>query len=275
MAATPDTLNGTLPLSAGWGALCRTLGMSAVVLAGFSLCAPAAWSRPESPLITAVTDTSWSALTPQQRQVLGPLAAQWPELDRSSREKWMDLASRYPDMPPAARERMRERMGQWARLPAQQRGEARLRFRNTRQLTPQERQQKWTAYQALPEAERQELAQQARRKQHPVVLPRSEPGPREPSQAQAVRENRRDGKANVVPNPLQAAPSARAVAPAVIKAGPGATTTLVTQPNSPALHQHTGLPKITATRGFVDPHTLLPRRGPQGAAMTPVQAREP
>jgi hypothetical protein len=37
-------------------------------------------------------------------------------------------------------------------------------------------------------------------------------------------------------------------------------------PLPPASIQH-GLPKIAATPGFVDPATLLPRRGPQGAAV--------
>jgi hypothetical protein len=43
----------------------------------------------------------------------------------------------------------------------------------------------------------------------------------------------------------------------------------------PPAHQQTGLPKIAATPGFVDPVTLLPRRGPQGAAAVEVPAPAP
>ena len=57
-----------------------------------------------------------------------------------------------------------------------------------------------------------------------------------------------------------------AVAPTVVQAAPGATTTLVTRQASPPVHQQTGMPKIAATPGFVDRSTLLPKRGPQGAA---------
>lgn len=68
-----------------------------------------------------------------------------------------------------------------------------------------------------------------------------------------------------MPNPGYAAP-ARPVAPTMVQATPGATTTLVTRPPAPPPHQQTGLPKIAATPGFVDSKTLLPKRGPQGAA---------
>jgi hypothetical protein len=35
---------------------------------------------------------------------------------------------------------------------------------------------------------------------------------------------------------------------------------------APPVHQQTGLPKIAATPEFVNKATLLPQRGPQGAA---------
>jgi hypothetical protein len=55
-----------------------------------------------------------------------------------------------------------------------------------------------------------------------------------------------------------------------VQAGPGATTTLVTRRPTPPAHQQTGLPKIAATPEFVNKSTLLPQRGPQGAAVRPV-----
>ena len=250
-------------------------------LATALLCHWPAWSQPGSPRTAALqpTDSNWASLTLAQRKALMPLASQWHTLDGTSRDKWINVANRFPHLSAADQKRMQDRMTQWSQLPAQQRGEARLRFQNTRQLTPQERQQKWTAYQALSPEEREKLAQQARRKQKPVVLPDAEPGPREAGQ-QARLKNRHRGatdgsKANLVPNPTRNVPSPEAIAPAVVKAGPGATTSLVTQSATPPLHQHTGLPKIAATRNFVDPNTLLPRKGSQGAGMTPVTRVKP
>lgn len=52
----------------------------------------------------------------------------------------------------------------------------------------------------------------------------------------------------------------------IVQARPGATTRSMATPPSPPLHQQSGLPLIAATPGFVDPATLLPQRGPQGAA---------
>jgi hypothetical protein len=77
-------------------------------------------------------------------------------------------------------------------------------------------------------------------------------------------------KSNIVPNPGLAAPP-KPVAPTVVQAKPGATTSLMSDRRAPPSHQQTGLPKIAATPGFVDSTTLLPKRGPQGAAIVPAQ----
>ena len=68
-----------------------------------------------------------------------------------------------------------------------------------------------------------------------------------------------------MPNPAFAAPP-RAVAPTVVQAASGATTSLMNKRPAPPTHQQPGLPKIAASPGFVDRATLLPQRGPQGAA---------
>ena len=104
-------------------------------------------------------------------------------------------------------------------------------------------------------------------------------GPREAKQVFATKRpstpSAGDPKTNLVPTPNGSANAPAAVAPTVVKAGTGATTTLVTQRPTPPLHQQSGLPKIAATKGFVDPVTLLPKRGAQGlgmAASAPVAA---
>jgi hypothetical protein len=83
---------------------------------------------------------------------------------------------------------------------------------------------------------------------------------------QVARQDTQQTKSNIVPNPAFSSP-ARPVAPTVLQAAPGATTTLISKRPAPPPHQQTGLPKITAGPDFVDTATLLPQRGPQGAAV--------
>lgn len=222
------------------------------------------------------SDGSWSSLSNAQRRALQPLATLWPTMEVTNRERWVNVANRFGGLSPVEQQRMQERMTQWSKLPAQQRGEARLRFQQTRQLSPEERQKKWASYQALSPEERSDLAQQARRKQQPVVLSDNMAGPRELGQptGKRHRDNQAIGKSNWVPGATPNAPAPVAVAPSLIKAGRGATTTLVSQRPTPPLHQQTGLTKIAGTKGFVDPVTLLPKKGAQGAAMTAVPASQ-
>ena len=221
--------------------------------------------------------TEWRELSPAQKKVLTPLERHWSSMDDTGRDKWINVANRFDKLSAAEQQRVQDRMTQWAKLPPQERGEARLRFQQTRQLTADERQQKWAAYQALPAEDRQDLTQQAKRKAKPVFLADNMVGPRESRQAFASKRNNAqvvsDKKSNVVPNALSAtAPAQTVVRPTMVKAGAGATTSLVTQRPTPPLHQHTGLTKIAATKGFVDPVTLLPKKGAQSAAMASLPA---
>lgn len=202
---------------------------------------------------------SWRSLTPAQRSALAPLEQDWATVEPSRKQKWLDLAARFPNMPVQERARVQERMANWARLSPQERGQARLQYQEARQLSPEERQARWQQYQALPPEQKQELLRRAK--------------PAAPAKARAA-ENTAAPKSNIVPNPAYGAP-ARAVAPTIVQAAPGATTTLVTKPGAPPRHQQTGMPKIAATPGFVDSTTLLPKRGPQGAATSPAPSSEP
>lgn len=271
----------TQGMAGGFSARTWALAVSLACLALGSArvdAAPAAQS-PQSVAATAsagASSGSWASLSAGQRRVLQPLAAQWPTMEGTNRERWVNVANRFSSLSPLEQQRMQERMTQWSKLPPQERGEARLRFQQTRQLTPEERQQKWVSYQALSPQERGDLAQQARRKQQPVLLPDNMAGPREQSQQAAKRRRDNDSakKSNWVPSPPPNGPGPVAVSPSSIKAGRGATTTLVSQRPTPPLHQQTGLPKIAATKGFVDPVTLLPKKGAQGAAITAVPASQ-
>jgi hypothetical protein len=193
-----------------------------------------------------------------QQQVLAPLKQDWASIDPNRKQKWLEVAARFPSMPQEERARVQTRMAEWARLSPSERSQARLQFQQAKTLSPEERQARWQQYQALPEAERVQLAARARpaaSQARPAEVlakarPASEPG---------------SGKRNVVP--LTPPSPGGVVAPTVVQAKPGATTTTMTTRVAPPVHHQPGLPKIAAAPGFVDPATLLPQRGPQGAAV--------
>lgn len=193
----------------------------------------------------------WQDLSAAQRSALGPLERDWSGIDAQRKQKWLEIAARYPSLPPAEQQRISERMTEWAKLSPQERGQARQNFQEARQLTPQERQSRWEAYRSLPEEERRQLA---------TAKP--------PAARPAAGSSPIQVKSNIVPNPADAPPP-RPVAPTVVKAAPGATTSLIDKRPEPPKHQQPGLPKIAASPGLVDKATLLPQRGPQAAAVRP------
>jgi hypothetical protein len=219
---------------------------------------PAVAQPARSPAAAAPkVDTSgpaWNTLSPAQRQALAPLEREWPSIDSVRKSKWLEIAARLPSMPPDERRRMQERMSEWARLTPDERGRARLSFQEAKQLSPRQRQERWEAYQALPEEDRKALANRAQQDK-----PQSVPVPPAAKMLAAPRQ----------PPPAAASSPgviARPAAPTVVQARPGATTTLMTRVPSPPPHQKAGQPKIEAQPGKVDRTTLLPQRGPQGAA---------
>lgn len=201
---------------------------------------------------------SWNSLTPAQKQVLAPLQREWFAIEPARRQKWLEVAARYPQLPADERARLQARMSEWARMTPAQRAEARQQFQEVRRVPDEERQARWQAYQSLPAEERDRLAQDAK----PAALARAAE-----AQARAASQADTNGttKRNIVRAPAQSVP--RVVNPGVQQARPGATTTTQTTRAAPPMHNQAGLPKIAATPNFVDPQTLLPQKGPQGAAV--------
>ncbi|HLL10358.1 MAG TPA: DUF3106 domain-containing protein [Rubrivivax sp.] len=196
---------------------------------------------------------AWATLSPAQQQALAPLQRDWASIEATRKQKWLEVSARFPAMPPDERARVQQRMADWARLTPAERTRARLQFQEVRQLPAEERQARWQAYQALPVEERKTLAQRG----GPAATPAAAP---------VTKDSRLDGaKRNMVQS--QSVQPKRAVAPTVVQAKPGATTTSMATRTAPPAHNQAGLPKIAATPGFVDPATLLPRRGAQGAAV--------
>lgn len=260
----------------------RRLGSpaSAVVLV-VSLFCTSLWSAQGASAPTQATAKAspeqgvrWADMKPAQQTTLKPLERDWAAISSPQKQKWLELSTRFPTMTPAEQGRVQERMSEWARMTPQQRGQARLNFQDAKQVPTQDRQARWDAYQALSPEEKQRLAARA-------VPAASAPGTgatRAPGTTPTrVAKPGRDvpqAKSNIVPNPALAT-QRTVIAPTVVQAGPGATTTPVTKRPVPPPHQQTGMPKIAATPEYVNKATLLPQRGPQGAAAKPAAAPAP
>ena len=218
----------------------------------------AAWGQPASAPRTAAgpaatttaaaeTGPTWASLPPAHQNALAPLKPHWSGIDANRKSKWLIVAQRFPSLPLEERQRVQTRMSEWAAMSPAERGRARQNFQELRNLPHEDRQALWEAYRALPEEQKQKLAQRAK----------PAPKPAEPASGNS-------GKRAVAVNPAPVL--AKQVSPTVVQARPGATTTLVTKSPTPPAHHQPGIPKIAATPTFVNPSTLLPSRGPQGAA---------
>ena len=217
--------------------------------------APAA--RPASAALMAVTGgPAWHELQPAQQLALAPLKAHWGGIDANRKSKWLAVAHRFASMSTVERQRVQTRMAEWAAMSPTERGRARQNFQELRTLRADDRQARWDAYSALPAEQKRELAQ------------RTKPAPR-PAEPPVAGGS--TAKRAVPVNPVQV--TVKPVTPTVVQAKPGASTNLVTKTPNPPAHHQPGLPKIAATAGFVNPTTLLPSRGPQGAAaLSPARA---
>jgi hypothetical protein len=202
----------------------------------------------------------WRDLTRTQRQSLAPLETVWTTITIDRKLKWIEIAQRMPAMPEDERARVQLRMAEWVMLGPAERGIARLNFQEAKQVDPEVRQAQWKAYQALPDDQKRQLADS--RKVQPQSRP---PTASMTSGSRSAKVVDADKKSKIVTNPTFATPPTP-IAPTLLHPSYGATTTLVTKKPSPPLHQQVGLPKIATTPEFVDPKTLLPRRGPQAAA---------
>ena len=202
---------------------------------------------------------AWQGLTPGQKQILAPLERDWGVIDAQRRAKWLEVAAHFPSMPEAEKQRLQARMADWARMTPAQRSSARLQFQEARRLPPDERQARWLAYQSLSEDDRHALAQKS--KPAGKIASAAAGG-----QAKATADSGTGrGKQNLVQ--ASASEQVKATSPTAQQARPGATTTSMTTRAAPPAHHQPGMPKIAATPGFVDSSTLLPKRGPQGAAV--------
>lgn len=233
------------------GPAARALLVTLIAIAGAAAGA-AVWAqatttpRPQSAASGAI---AWTALTPTQARLLAPLAGVWTTISPEQQRKWIELAALYPRMSAVDQQRLRERMNEWATMNTAERRRTRLEFQRIGALSPEQRQAQWDAYWALPHEERERLTAQAQRA--------------------TTAEQARRPQAGAKPNVVRARPVVveRPVTQATVQAAPGASTRPLMRAAEPPRHQQAGLPKIIATPEFVDPLTLLPRRGAQAAGV--------
>lgn len=256
---TPDTPNSHPARRVRSGA--ASIAAVMVALAGVAAVAGATLSHAQGGTAQE-QGVRWRELNPAQQAALRPLERDWSGIDPVRKQKWIELSGTFGKRTPAEQQRIQERMSEWAKLSPQQRSQARLHFQEATQLTPEDRKNRWDAYQALPPEKKEQLAARAA-----PSAPPSKPGA-------PIKGDVPQAKSNVVPNPAYATPP-KVVAPTVVQARPGVTTTPINKRPTPPSHQQTGLPKIAATPEFVNKATLLPRRGPQGAATRSANAPAP
>lgn len=213
---------------------------------------------------------TWSALSAAQRSALKPLEHDWRNIGPEHKQKWLEIAAHFPAMGIDEQQRVQARMTEWAAMTPQQRGAARFQFKQAQQLAPSNRAARWEAYQALPEAEKKQLASRA----NPVVTDGSSQRRARTAEAKDRNPSGVQAKSNVIVTPDGRRP-VRSIAPTLVQAPTGATTTLISRRPAPPVHEQAGLPKITVSPNFVNPSTLLPRRGPQGAAVIAAGASAP
>jgi hypothetical protein len=209
---------------------------------------------------TGVLAADWQDLSPTQRRALAPLQGAWPQVDDTERAMWLELADRYRSLPPEEQARLQQRMVDWSRMSPAARGQARLQFQEASRWSAADRRERWEAYQSLDPRARQVLAERWKLEA-----------------ASREQERRRPDadKRTLFEQPRPSPVPPRAATPTAATARTGATTRpLVRSADAPSHQQH-GLPKIAAMPSFVDPDTLLPRRGPQGAAVVSRSASSP
>ena len=107
----------------------------------------------------------WSQLSPAQQVALEPLHAEWDPMEGVRKQKWLELANRYATMKPEEQQRVHERMREWVKLTPDQRKAARQNYTQAKTISPDQKSATWENYKQLPDAQKQKLAEQAKRKQ--------------------------------------------------------------------------------------------------------------
>jgi hypothetical protein len=142
--------------------LCGLLSLGALAWAQTAAPSTLAGERPTAKTGKPQIDAppAWTDLNERQKAALSPLKKMWPEINQAQKRKWLAVSHNYHDLPEQEQQKMHARMRDWVRLAPRERALARLEYARAQTLSVDERRNRWEAYQALTETERQQLAQQ-------------------------------------------------------------------------------------------------------------------
>lgn len=125
---------------------------------------PKAQSTSPSATIKSEASPRWPELTNEQQQALTPLQKLWPEINQARKRKWLAVSSNFQDLPELEQQKLQDRMREWASMTEVERAQARLQYAHAQAIGVDERRQRWEAYLALSQEEREQLAQHRPRK---------------------------------------------------------------------------------------------------------------
>jgi hypothetical protein len=120
--------------------------------------------QPAHAVVPPLKQPAWVELSPEQKEILAPLAREWDQFEYSGRKKWLGVAERYPAMKSEEQARVQRRMVEWVRLSPEERKLAREKYKNLNKAPPEHKEnimQKWQEYKDLPEEEKQRLQAEA------------------------------------------------------------------------------------------------------------------
>jgi len=251
-APLPRLLLALLLSAAGLSAFAQAMDSASAPESGASTASGRVTARPlvkpVAPAALSVPPATWGGLTPKQQALLAPLERDWADISDSQRSKWLSATPTLATMSGEEIKRVHDRIRDWTLLSASERVNARIGFQVAKQLTAEQRQARWEAYQALPLAERQALADKGMARRQAEAAP----------PVRAPKSLAAQAKSNIVPAaPKLVAPTP--VAGSLVQAKPGATTVLMTRKQALPGHHSAGETKVVADPALVDPKTLLPR----------------
>jgi hypothetical protein len=175
----------------------------APVIAAIAPLVPATVLGTDLPLPASANDPlAWRRLTPQQQLALAPYVSVWDTFSQARKRKWLKIAARFQKMSPDAQKNLQSRMTEWVNMTPEQRKLARENYVATKDLPLQEREKAWSAYQLLPEEQKEKLAA-ANKRRHPTVVSAPPSGKRDPNITRLVNAH---GVSEALPVPPLAPP---------------------------------------------------------------------
>jgi hypothetical protein len=120
------------------------------------------WPTGEQP---QVPPRPWSQLTPDEKDILSPVAHDWDSFPARKQSHMLEMAQRWKGLPPERRAEIRERIDRWQHMTPEERAEARKNQQKFQDLSPAQRAKLHDAFErfrTLPPAQKQALMEKWR-----------------------------------------------------------------------------------------------------------------